>query len=97
MMRTLFLGPGKGLGIEIASRVWDVMVFEGDSVIIRTAVAVLGAMENSLYGNRQEVISKLGWSGGVGSGVWRVGNADEFMAKVRSAGKGERARGHRME
>ena len=72
-MRTLFLGPGKGLGIEIVSRVWDVMVFDGDGVIIRTAVALLGAMENTLYGSRQEVMNKLGWRGGTGSDTWRVG------------------------
>lgn len=73
MMRTLFLGPGKGLGIEIVSRVWDVMVFDGDGVIIRTAVALLGAMESSLYGSRQDVMNKLGWRGGTGSDTWRVG------------------------
>ena len=86
-MRTLFLGPGEGLGIEIVTRVWDVMVFDGDGVIIRTAVALLGALEGSLYGEKQEVLDKLGWRGGTGLGTWRVGGAEEFMAKVRRAGK----------
>ena len=93
MMRTLFLGPGEGLGITAASRVWDAMVFDGDAVIIRTAVALLGAMEGSLYGSRQEVLSRIGWKeGGTGPSVWRIGDADEFMAKVRSAGKEEKTR-----
>lgn len=92
-MRTLFLGPGDGLEVTIVSRVWDAMVFDGDAVIIRTAVALLGAMEGSLYGSRQEVLSTFGWKdGGTGSGAWRVGGADDFMAKVRSAGKEEKTR-----
>ena len=86
-MRTLFMGPGKGLGVETAARVWDVMVFDGDAVIIRTAVAVLGALEGSLYGDRQEVLNKLGWRGN-----WHVGGEDEFMARVRSAGKEDKRR-----
>ena len=86
MMRTLFLGPSEGLGVEIATRVWDVMVFEGDRMCIRTAVAVLGALEGELYGEREEVLAKLGW-GGEG---WKVGDEDAFMARVRAVGKHER-------
>ena len=89
-MRTLFLGPGNGLGVDKASRVWDVMVFDGDGVIIRTAVALLGALEAKLYGGAAEVLSVLGWRGGNGKGSWDVGSEDEFVAKVRSAGKEER-------
>lgn len=87
MMRTLFLGPGDGLGVQIVTRIWDVMVFDGDGVIIRTAVALLGALEGSLYGDRQDVLDKLGWRGGTGQGTWRLGGEEDFMAKVRSAGK----------
>ena len=92
MMRTLFLGPGKGLGVELVMRIWDVMVFDGDGVIIRTAVALLGVLENRLYGDRSEVLNILGWRGGTGSGVWRVVGEEDFMAKVRNAGKVERGR-----
>ena len=92
MMRTLFLGPGEGLGVELVMRIWDVMVFDGDGTIIRTAVALLGFLEGSLYGDRSEVLSILGWRGGTGSGAWRVDDEEDFMAKVRSAGKVERGR-----
>ena len=89
MMRTLFLGPGEGLGVETATRVWDVLVFEGDRMCIRTAVAVLGALEGDLYGERDEVLAKLGWGGGSGSQMWKVGDEDAFMARVRAMGKHE--------
>ena len=83
MMRTLFLGPGQGLGIDIAARVWDVMVFDGDAAILRTTVAVLGELEGKLYGGRDEVLAVLGWRGFLGS----VGDEEAFMAKVRAVGK----------
>lgn len=91
-MRTLFLGPGSGLGLETAARVWDVMVFDGDGVIIRTAAAVLGALEGKLYGSREEVLGVLGWRGGVDSGAWEINNEEGFMTKVRAAGKEEKGK-----
>lgn len=90
MIRTLFLGPGNGLGVETAIRVWDVMVFDGDGVIIRTAVAVLGALEGKLYGSKEEVLGLLGWTGGKGKGAWEVGGEERFMGMVRNAGKEEK-------
>lgn len=90
MIRTLFLGPGHGLGVEIAVRVWDVMVFDGDGVIIRSVVAVLGALEGKLYGGREEVLGVLGWGGGTGTGGWDVGDEEMFMAMVRNSGKEEK-------
>lgn len=92
MMRTLFLGPGEGLGVDIAARVWDVMAFDGDGVIIRTAVAVLGALEGKLYGGREEVLNVLGWRGGRDKGAWQVGMEEEFMGRVRAAGKEEKGK-----
>lgn len=89
MIRTLFLGPGNGLGLETAVRVWDVMVFDGDGVIIRTAVALLGALEGKLYGGKEEVLGVLGWRGGTGKGVWDVGGEERFISLVRNAGKEE--------
>lgn len=86
-MRTLFLGPAGGLGVDVAARVWDVMVFDGDTAIIRTAVATLGALEGKLYGDRSSVLGVLGWHGtgfGGGSGV---GGEDEFMTRVRGVGR----------
>lgn len=92
MIRTLFLGPGNGLGVETAVRVWDVMVFDGDGVIIRTAVAVLGALEGKLYGGKEEVLGVLGWRGGIGKDAWEVGGEENFMALVRDAGKEEKGK-----
>ena len=89
LMRTLFLSPGhQGLGIDIAARVWDVMVFDGDAAIIRTTVAILGALEGRLYGSREEVLSVLGWRGDLdprGQGL--LGDEESFMARVRAVGK----------
>ncbi|KAI1906283.1 hypothetical protein LOZ65_006873 [Ophidiomyces ophidiicola] len=45
MFRTLFTN---GLDIERLSRVWDCWVFEGDRVLFRAAVAVLGCLEAQL-------------------------------------------------
>ncbi len=83
MFRTLFTA---GLSIDLVSRVWDVLVFEGDTVCIRTAVAVLHRLEARLYGTRDEVLTVL-------NGAWDVGGEDEFMAAVRSAGKERRDKG----
>ncbi|SLM33928.1 Rab-GTPase-TBC domain [Lasallia pustulata] len=82
MMRTLFL---KGLGLENAVRVWDIMVFDGDSMVIRTAVGVLTALEGKLYGSKEEALGVLGWR--LEETEWDVGNEDDFIKYVRAAGK----------
>lgn len=94
LFRTLFLGPHGALGLDIAARVWDVMVFDGDAAVIRTAVAVLGGLEGRLYGGREEVLGVLGWGGGGGGGNggnggkgWDVGSEEAFMRRVREVGK----------
>lgn len=71
--------------VDIASRIWDVYCFEGDSFLVRTAVAVLTVLESKLYGSRDEILDVLGW----GAPVWELGKEDEFMDIVRSAGKEE--------
>lgn len=89
MLRNLFLGPGEGLGIEAASRVWDVMVFDGDAAVVRTVVGVMGWLEGRLYGGREEVMGVLGWRGG----GWKVGrDVEGFMKVVRDVGKERRRR-----
>ncbi|KAL8680445.1 MAG: hypothetical protein Q9186_003343 [Xanthomendoza sp. 1 TL-2023] len=88
VMRMLFLGPHSGLGVEAASRVWDVMVFDGDAAVVRTVVGLLGWLEGRLYGSREEVLGVLGWRGG-GWGVER--DVEGFMKLVRDVGK-ERVR-----
>ncbi|KAI5296632.1 hypothetical protein KEM52_005214 [Ascosphaera acerosa] len=58
-----------GLDFERLSRVWDCWVFEGDRIIIRAAVAVLGCLETQILtippGNNEEgrrlAASLLGW------------------------------------
>ncbi|KAK6344072.1 hypothetical protein TWF696_007719 [Orbilia brochopaga] len=77
--------------IDIVSRLWDVYAFEGDAFLIRTAVAVLTILEGRLYGTAEEVVALLGWEGTgcMDKGEWRLGKEDEFMAKVRGAGKVE--------
>lgn len=91
MMRTLFLGPGEGLGVEAASRVWDVMIFDGDAAVVRSVVGVMGWLEGRLYGSREDVLGVLGWRGG----DWGVGrDVEGFVKLVRDAGK-ERVRGER--
>ena len=85
----MFLGPDEGLGIEAASRVWDVMVFDGDAAVVRTVVGVMGWLEGRLYGSREEVMGVLGWRGG----GWNVGrDVEGFMQVVRDVGKERRQR-----
>ena len=91
MVRTLFLGPGEGLGIETASRVWDIIMFDGDAAVVRAAAAVLGGLEGKLYGNREEVLRVLGW-GGIGWTGCGGGRLEEFMRGLRSVGKEEKGR-----
>lgn len=80
MFQTLF---ACGLEIDPLSRVWDVLVFEGDTVCIRAAVAVMSTLEGKLYGAKEDVLRLL-------RGRWDVGPEDAFMAAVRSAGKEDR-------
>ena len=44
-----------------AARVWDVLVFEGDGVVVRAVVGILGKLESRLYGGADEVKVALGW------------------------------------
>ncbi|RAK99666.1 putative TBC domain protein [Aspergillus ibericus CBS 121593] len=57
-----------GLDLERLSRVWDCWVFEGDRVMIRAAVAILGCLQPQLFGytkpddpSRKAVQDILGW------------------------------------
>ena len=57
-----------GLDLEYISRVWDCWVFEGDRIIIRAAVAVLGCLQVQLFSfttadeqNQAAVRNILGW------------------------------------
>ena len=100
MCRTIF---ANGLDLERLVRVWDCWVFEGDRVLIRTAVAILSCLEDQIMGleggdtiRKRRVIETLGW-GPAGrrekSGCWnleRLGDVDAFMNAVRSMGRKEK-------
>lgn len=85
MFRCLF---ARNLHPGVVSRLWDVMVFEGDKALIRAAVAVLGCLEGRLYGGGGEGVRDLvSWRF---EGVWEVGSGDDFVGAVRGAGKVEK-------
>ena len=86
MLRCLFTNR---LDMEECVRCWDVMVFEGDKMIIRTAVGVLASLESKLLGaDLDAVLNLLGWDGH----SWDVGGVEKFVGIVRAAGKVEGAR-----
>ncbi|KAF8451524.1 hypothetical protein BGX38DRAFT_1091667 [Terfezia claveryi] len=71
--------------LDIISRLWDVYILEGDTFLVRTALGVLTALEPQLYGTREEVVKLLGWR----ARTWKLGQEDDFLEIVRSAGKEE--------
>jgi hypothetical protein len=80
----------RALDLECVSRLWDVWVFEGDAVLVRGVVAVLGGLERRLLDcvTGGEVVRVL--EGGlVGGGVGVDGgmSADAWMERVRDAGR----------
>ena len=79
LLRALFCTAA--LGPDIASRVMDIYVFEGDKMLVRAAVGTLARLESRLYGSRDEVLDTLGKE------RWEVGDEEEFMKAVREAGK----------
>jgi hypothetical protein len=81
MLRSLFCS--QKFGMDIASRIWDVYVFEGDKALVRAAVGILAKLEGRLYGNKQEILDVLGSS----SGTCDLGTEDSFMKIVREMGK----------
>ncbi|KAH8700954.1 hypothetical protein BGW36DRAFT_292880 [Talaromyces proteolyticus] len=65
MFRSLFTN---GLDLECLSRVWDCWAFEGDRIIIRAGVAILGCLQTQLLGfgtsdekSREELKHVVGW------------------------------------
>lgn len=70
------------LSLDNATRLWDVMVFEGDAVLVRGAVAYLTAMEGKLFGaDSAKQVYDI-----VRAGLDNVGE-EEWMKCVRDAGK----------
>ncbi|KAI9809750.1 MAG: hypothetical protein M1825_000183 [Sarcosagium campestre] len=84
MFRTLFT---RNLSVDVASRVWDAYAFEGDSFLVRCAVAVLTALGPRLVGAEAHAVLRL-LGPNAACVQWDVGpDDDDFMAIVRSAGK----------
>jgi hypothetical protein len=83
MLRSLFCS--QKFGMDIASRIWDVYVFEGDKAIVRAVVGALAKLEGRLYGNKQEILNVLGSS----RAACDLGPEDDFMRLVREMGKVE--------
>lgn len=81
MFRCLF---AYHLPTELVARVWDIFVFEGDKVLVRAAVAVLGRLERRLYGSREEILDVISWRN---EKRWDLGPEEEFITAVREAGK----------
>lgn len=69
------------VSIDIATRIWDVMFFEGDSFLLRVALGILMKYEHKLYGSAQEILAILGW----GAPKLSLGDEDAFISIVRSA------------
>jgi hypothetical protein len=78
MLTTLY---SQHVSIDITSRIWDVMFFEGDSFLLRVALGVLMKYEHKLYGSQEEVLKIIGW----GASRLDLGDEDDFMQVVRNA------------
>lgn len=86
MLSTLY---SQHMPIDVTDRIWDVMMFEGDTFLLRVALGVLMKVEHKLYGSAEDVLSVVGW--GAKSLEKYVGDEDEFMACVRGALKNTKA------
>ncbi|KAE9381039.1 hypothetical protein N431DRAFT_457655 [Stipitochalara longipes BDJ] len=72
----------ESLSLDNATRLWDVMVFEGDALLVRAGVAYLTAIEGKLFGaeSAQQVHDI------VKQGLDNFGE-EQWMKAVRDAGK----------
>jgi len=72
----------ESLSLDNATRLWDVMVFEGDAALVRAAVAYLTAIEGKLFGaeSARQVYDI------VRDGLDNLGE-EEWMNAVREAGR----------
>ena len=68
--------------MDIASRILDVYVFEGDAILPMAAVATMAKLEGKLYGGKSEVLDVL-----LGAKGYELGKDDDFMALVKSIGE----------
>lgn len=80
------------LAIDEAARLWDVYVFEGDTLLVRAAVAILLNREMDLMGSKtaeevKAVLSRTSAGASSTRALSEVGAEDRFMQSVRDAGK----------
>ena len=61
---------------DVLARVWDIFVFEGDKILLCTAVAVLLHFEMRLYETQDEVLRTLTM------GPWDLGKVDVFIKRI---------------
>lgn len=73
------------LSLDDCSRLWDVYVFEGDAVLVRAGVALLAENEGRLLVAKtpEEVLAVCA----AGHSKTLQGRGDDWMVRVRSAGK----------
>jgi hypothetical protein len=86
---SLFTGH---LAIDEAARLWDVYVFEGDTLLVRAAVAIILSREVDLLVSKtaeevKTVLSRTSAGASSTRAVSEVGAEDRFMQSVRDAGK----------
>ncbi|KAM0257995.1 hypothetical protein ACHAQJ_004038 [Trichoderma viride] len=86
---SLFTGH---LAIDEAARLWDVYVFEGDTLLVRAAVAIILSREVDLLVSKtaeevKAVLSRTSAGASSTRAVSEVGAEDRFMQSVRDAGK----------
>ncbi|ESZ97458.1 hypothetical protein SBOR_2147 [Sclerotinia borealis F-4128] len=74
------------VSLDNASRLWDIAVFEGDSVLVRAAVALFGMLESKLHAvsSDREILEVL--KEGIEAEGLELGEED-WVAAVRGAGK----------
>lgn len=74
LVMSLFTEP---FALDVTFRIWDVMLFEGDSFMFRVALATLAKLEPYLYGSKDEIMAQLQ------SDKLQRESEDEFMDAVR--------------
>jgi len=62
----------------------DVYVFEGDKMLVRTAVATLARLEGKLYGSKDEIMQAWNFEG---CERWELGGEEKFLGLCREVGK----------
>lgn len=96
MFRTLFTN---GLDVDRLCRVWDIWVFEGDKILVHTAVALIGTLQSQLFDvqgdvdlKRRNIQEMLAWgpfNRTKPGEYWDLNHVDEdaFVEDVKVAGK----------